>query len=604
MVVGGQPHVGADSLVRARPAVDFMAAVAAVLADEVIALDKLRSGRFGEPLARLEIDNLMVALQAARLLEPLRQHRVDPVVVASPAVLIVPFMPLLRRVGRVRRPHEAGRTPLSLMADRAAERLHRMRTGRAHEEIEFGMRRVGLRHASIHCDFERFAPLRRFQEAARSHLPGEGLPAVDVHDHVASHKPCGRGRRLWQHHADHRILGMKQSLRGEVKPIGILKLLIAVAFHRKLLGCAGRRGEGEGNGLRLPIGRVGGRAGNRLVHALVAGDAAVEPRNVAEVVVQRQMRQPDLVDPQRSVEGVEYRQFEERLPGIGRPVLHRLRELVELRSMVGKRLGSGILAGSQLFERGFERLPMGVGGLKVERGGRDFRTLRIGKGQQRGQLVLRRLFGHTKFVVGAILVEFGLPEFEGAGQQIFAELCPLGDVAQPREQIATKHQPLRGVGLRLQLIEIECGSIRGLGVGRDSANLREERLSEGRIEIGPAGLGQCRLELLRLLFKRTRVLLVHAGRRRPGLQGPELPLVLLPRSIVVRDQHQDRGKQKQDRRHAKHDVQHLEIPPSLFCCRHLFWCDAVAGIGCDGVAGSSVGVCRDITPGAKDNARR
>ena len=140
VVVGRQPHVRADPLVGPRPAVDLVTAIATVLADEVIALDELRCGRLGKPLARLEIDHLMVALQAARFLESLRQHRVDPVVVVEPAMFDVPFMPLLGRVGRVRGPLEARRTPLPLVADRAAEGLHRMRTGRAHKEIELRMR--------------------------------------------------------------------------------------------------------------------------------------------------------------------------------------------------------------------------------------------------------------------------------------------------------------------------------------------------------------------------------------------------------------------------------------------------------------------------------
>ena len=102
VVVGRQPHVRADPLVGPRPAVDLVASVAAVLADQVITFDELRGGRLGKPLARLEIDHLMVAFQAARLLEPLRQHRIDPMVVVEPAMFVMPFMPLLGRVWRVR----------------------------------------------------------------------------------------------------------------------------------------------------------------------------------------------------------------------------------------------------------------------------------------------------------------------------------------------------------------------------------------------------------------------------------------------------------------------------------------------------------------------
>ena len=241
--------------------------------------------------------------------------------------------------------------------------------------------------------------------------------------------------------------------------------------------------------------------------------------------------------------------------------------------MIGERLGRGILPGSQFLEDSLERFPMGVGGLKVQRGGRDLRPLRIGERQERHQLFLRCLFGHAQFVVRPTLVEFGLPEFERAGKQIFTKLRPLGDVAQPLQQVAATHQSLRRVCLRLQLVDVQLGTVGGLGVGRHGANLGQKSLGKGWIKIGPTRLGERRFELLRLFLERPRVLLVHAGRCRPGLKCPKLPLVLFPGPIVVRDQHHHRGHQQQDRRHAKHDVQRLEIPPGLFCCRHVSWSD-------------------------------
>ena len=160
VVVGGQSHVGPDPLVGAGPAVDLVAAVAAVLPDQVIPFHQLRRGWLGEAFAGLEVDDLVVALQAARFLEPLRQHREDPVVVVEPAVFVVPLVGLLRRVRGVRRPLEARGTPLPLVADRAAERLHRVRARRAHEQIEPRMGGVGLRHAALDRELERLAPRR------------------------------------------------------------------------------------------------------------------------------------------------------------------------------------------------------------------------------------------------------------------------------------------------------------------------------------------------------------------------------------------------------------------------------------------------------------
>ena len=265
----------------------------------------------------------------------------------------------------------------------------------------------------------------------------------------------------------------------------------------------------------------------------MTGDAAVEPSDIAEIVVERELWQPDLVDPQRSVEGIQYRQFEQRLSGIGRPGLQCLRQLAELGAMIGERLGRGILSGSQFLERGFERFPMGVGGLKVQRGGRDLRPLRIGERQERHQLLLRCLFGHAQFVVRPTLIELRLPEFERASKQVFAKLRPLGDVTKPLQQVAATHQSLRRVCLRLQLVDVQLGTVGGLGVGRHGANLGQKSLGKGWIKIGPTRLGERRFKLLRLLLERPRVLLVHAGRCRPGLKRPKLPLVLFPGPIVI-----------------------------------------------------------------------
>ena len=71
-----------------------MAAGAAVLDDPLIARLELR--RLGD------VGDLVVALHAARLDEPLREHREVPVVDLVPVVLLLPFLRLLEAVRRVR----------------------------------------------------------------------------------------------------------------------------------------------------------------------------------------------------------------------------------------------------------------------------------------------------------------------------------------------------------------------------------------------------------------------------------------------------------------------------------------------------------------------
>ena len=243
VVIRCQPHVGADPLAGTRPAVDLVAAVAAVLPDEVVALDELRRRRLGEPLAGLEVDDLMVTLQAARFLEPLGQHREDPVVVVEPPVLIVPLMPLFRRIGRVRGPLEARRAALPLVADRAPERLHRVRAGGAHEQVEPRVGGIGLWHAAADRHPQRTAPLRRLDEVGHGGVAGQRLAAVDVDDHVAGGQSGHGGGRLGQHGEHGRILGPEQPPRGEVEAVEVLELLVPVSRDGGCRGRFRRRGE-------------------------------------------------------------------------------------------------------------------------------------------------------------------------------------------------------------------------------------------------------------------------------------------------------------------------------------------------------------------------
>ena len=65
VVIGDEPHVGADPLIGAGVAVDLMAAIAAILSDELVALDELGRRWLGKLLAGLKIDHLVMTLQAA-----------------------------------------------------------------------------------------------------------------------------------------------------------------------------------------------------------------------------------------------------------------------------------------------------------------------------------------------------------------------------------------------------------------------------------------------------------------------------------------------------------------------------------------------------------
>ena len=189
MVIRGNAHVGPDALVGAGIAIDLVASVAAVLPDEMVALDELWRGRLGESLARLEIDNLMMTLQATRLLEPVREHRENPVVVVSPPMLVVPLMALRGRVGAVGGPHEARGTSLSLMADRTSEGLHRMGAGRSDEEIETRMSGIGLGNATTNRQLKWAAHFRRLNEGCDGCFPSESLASVDAGNHVAGLQP-------------------------------------------------------------------------------------------------------------------------------------------------------------------------------------------------------------------------------------------------------------------------------------------------------------------------------------------------------------------------------------------------------------------------------
>ena len=69
--VWSEPHIRPDAGVGACVTIDFMASIASVFADGVVALHELGGGWLWITRAGLEIDDLMVTLQAARFLKPL-----------------------------------------------------------------------------------------------------------------------------------------------------------------------------------------------------------------------------------------------------------------------------------------------------------------------------------------------------------------------------------------------------------------------------------------------------------------------------------------------------------------------------------------------------
>ena len=84
-------------------------------------------------------------------------------------------------------------------------------------------------------------------------------------------------------------------------------------LRRQFGWCRRLERQGDHFGRARRKGRAGAAAGARLVDGLVAGDAAVEAGHIGKIVVQGELRQPDLLDLQRAVERVDDRQIERLL---------------------------------------------------------------------------------------------------------------------------------------------------------------------------------------------------------------------------------------------------------------------------------------------------
>ena len=352
----------------------------------------------------------------------------------------------------------------------------------------------------------------------------------------------------------------------ETQAVGSLEPVVAVAGLG--LRLCRRRRDRHRHRLSLGIPGLGRRTGHRLVHSAVAGGAAVETGHIAEVVVERELGQPDLIHLQRAIERVQHRQLQHALPRSRPPLLERLLELGELGAMVGHGLGRIILALGHLPQQGVEFLAMGVGILERQARSSHVLPLGVGEREQRCLTVCRRVFGHGELVVGAILVKFGPPQLQRAGEVVFAKLRSLDDVAKPGQEVTADHKPLIWVLLRAKLVDVELGPIRRLGILRDSSHLGDERLGDSAVEIGPPRLAECRLEFGPAGLVGRGVLLVDPRLGGPRLKLTELPGVLLPGPVVVGRQHEHRRQQERHGGQREHHVQEFEVPPGLFCCRH------------------------------------
>ena len=95
-----EPHIGANGLAGV-VAVDFVAAVTAILTNQLVPAKQLR-GRGAKLRIDAQFDDVVMAFEAGGFRHPLRIHRVFPEVVRGIAVLSMPFFAHVGRIGGVR----------------------------------------------------------------------------------------------------------------------------------------------------------------------------------------------------------------------------------------------------------------------------------------------------------------------------------------------------------------------------------------------------------------------------------------------------------------------------------------------------------------------
>ena len=129
---------------------DFMAADAAIFADQVVAAQQL--GGLVAVVRAVQISDLMMALQARRFDKARGQHRIIPqerVRIGPPVMILEPLLGFGRAVRRMERSVERGSRSLAAMARGAAELLGRMFAVGADEQVQSGMGLNSLMRESV-----------------------------------------------------------------------------------------------------------------------------------------------------------------------------------------------------------------------------------------------------------------------------------------------------------------------------------------------------------------------------------------------------------------------------------------------------------------------
>jgi len=517
LVVRLQPHVGPNQLARWPQPLDLVAPETAELAHQVISRQELGSGRVGEAGARLQVRHLVVALQAVALGEPPRPHGQIPVGVPEPAVLAPPPRPLRQVIRAVRSELELGRAPLAVVAGRAAEVPARVWAARTDIEVQARMRAEGARQPAPQLQRQRLAPGRLAEQEPFDVGPVSGRNAVDAEDHVAGHEPCPRGRRARHHQADGRLRRREDSARGQREPVRCAQRLRAACVSWFELRGFGGRGQRHLDDLLARVGWLRGRARHGLGDPLVARGAAVEPPDLAEVVVDLQLRKPGLLDGQRPAKGVDQRLAQEP-PGETRALLaQRPFEPLPTGAMVGQGPLGRLLSTMDLGDDLREGLAVRGGALGLCLRGGDSALdlcelvpppleLRLrGPGADVGFIARAGLVeigaAETQLPLGVLLPERGAgdPNLQFAREALPSRLARLGRErcvrVIERSKIGRRDAPLGGIATDLLAKPIEQGP---LGHGLPGGRQRPEQLLFAPDEFVASLLAQSRLGRPRL----------------------------------------------------------------------------------------------------------
>src|SRR5262249_21539034 len=134
---------------------------------------------------------------------------------------------------------------------------------------------------------------------------------------------------------------------------------------RRYVGPSSGHCQGKLDILFLLIPRIDRRAGRGLFDRLVAGDAAIKPSHVAEVVVDGQLRKPDLLDRQRTADGVYDRPRQYVLHERGLAFGVRLQQSIDLSFVIGQLFAGLLHADRDQVEDSLKLFAMGLGQLDL-----------------------------------------------------------------------------------------------------------------------------------------------------------------------------------------------------------------------------------------------